>query len=70
MSLLPEVREMTLLADGNWFHKFLSNAGFYLTARNPPVVQFEPISEYMDCLLEFGELEFPLDLTSNLGAGN
>ena len=34
---------MTSLVDGRQFHKFLRNAGFYLTARNPPTVQVEPI---------------------------
>lgn len=32
---------MTLVADGNQFHKFLRNAGFYLTTRNLPIVQVE-----------------------------
>lgn len=34
MALQPEVREMTPLVNGNQFHKFLMNAGFYLTSRN------------------------------------
>lgn len=55
ISFLPEVREMTLLVEGS--------AVFYLTARNPPIVRVELISGYVDCLLHFGELEFPLDLT-------
>lgn len=42
--------------EGNW----LRNAGFYLTS---PIVQVELISEDLDCLLEFGKLKFPLDLT-------
>ena len=63
--LCPEVREMSclLLMDGNWFYKFLKNTGF-LSARNPPTVQCELISGLLDCLLEFRELEFLLDLTA------
>lgn len=34
MSLLPEVREMTPVVNGNQFRKFQMNAGFYLTSRN------------------------------------
>lgn len=41
-------------------HRLLSNY------RDPPGVQVEPSSEYLDCLLEFGELKFPLDLTLKL----
>ena len=33
---------------------------FYLTGRNPSLDQIEPISGYLDCLLEFEELGFPL----------
>lgn len=33
----------------------------YLPVRNP-TVQPDLISRYMDCLLEFGKLEFPLNL--------
>jgi hypothetical protein len=52
------------LAHGSQFHRFSRNASFYLTARNPPIVQAESISGYIkDCLLEFGELEFPLSCT-------
>ena len=43
-------------------HKFLRSACFHLTTRNPPIVQVDPISGYLDCLLEFGELESSLDL--------
>lgn len=39
---------------GKWFHKFLRNAG---------IVQVKLIYGYFDCLLEFEELESPLDLT-------
>ncbi|KAL6080311.1 hypothetical protein STEG23_036282, partial [Scotinomys teguina] len=35
-------------------------------ARNAPAGQVELISGYLDCLLEFGELEFPVDLTVTL----
>lgn len=47
----------------NQIYEFLRKAGFYLAARNSPIVQVEDISVYMDCLLEFGEPEFPLGLT-------
>lgn len=65
-SHLPGVREM-----GNgpfWemetsFRGSWGNAGFYPTSKNPPIVQAKLISRYLDCLLEFGKLEFPLDLT-------
>lgn len=63
---VPSARDKgndSVWADGKKFHKFLKNAGFYLATRNPPVVQVEIISGYMDCLLELGELEFPLALT-------
>ena len=53
----------SFLADGKWFHKFLRNVDFYLTTRNPPKVQVKLISGYLECLLEFGKLECPLDLT-------
>lgn len=43
MSLLPEVKEMTPLADGNLFHKFQRNAAFYLTIRHLPIAQFGDI---------------------------
>lgn len=43
LSLLPEVREMTLLVEGGQFQKFLRNDGFYLTVRNPLLVQDEPL---------------------------
>lgn len=33
MSLLSVTREMVPLAEGNWLHKFLRNAGICLTAR-------------------------------------
>lgn len=53
MSLLPQQGKWLLLVERNWLPKFLSNAGFYLTVRNPPKIQ----------VLEFGKVEFPLDLT-------
>lgn len=37
---------------------FLRNSGLYLITRKPP----EPISGYLGCRLESGELVFPLDL--------
>lgn len=45
------------------FRKFPRNAGFSLTVRIPPTLGVESISGYLDCLLEFGEMEVPLDLT-------
>ena len=44
---------------GKRVHKSVSDSGLYLPLRNSPTVQLEPISEYLDCLLEFGKLEFP-----------
>lgn len=61
-----EVREMAPFGKGNQVHKFLRKAGFYLTSRNPPIVQVEPIFGYLDCLLKFGEMVFSLDLTVSL----
>lgn len=48
VSLLPEerIRKMTPFGRGNWFPKFLRNAGIYLTTRNL-MVQFELISGYI-----------------------
>lgn len=57
------VREMTPLVHGNWFPQCLRNVGFYLTLRNPPAVQVELVSGYLDSLSEFWELEFSFDLT-------
>ena len=45
------------------FPKFLRNAVFHLSTRNPAIVQPEHIFGYLDYLSESGELEFPLDLT-------
>lgn len=40
MSLLPQLREMTpFFVARKQFLKFPRNAGFYLTIRNPPIVQ-------------------------------
>lgn len=50
------------MEEGNRLPKFLMNAGFYPITRNPPIVQVKPISEYLGDLLEFWELESPLDL--------
>lgn len=33
-----------------WWTHFLRNADFYLTAKNPPYIQFELTSGYMDFL--------------------
>lgn len=41
ISLLPEVGEFTPLGRGYPGHTFLRNSGFYLMARDPPVVQIE-----------------------------
>ena len=49
---------------GNQLHKLPRNACFCLTARNLSIVQAEPISGYLDCILEFWKVEFPLDLTT------
>jgi hypothetical protein len=43
--------------NGDWFHKFLRNAGFCLIARKPHVVQTESISGFFDCFLKFWELK-------------
>jgi hypothetical protein len=53
----------SFLANENRFHKFLTNACFYLTARNP---QVELIPEYSDCLLPFRvwRIGVPLGLTN------
>lgn len=67
LSLLPVIREMFPLGREEVASQiFLRNAGFYLITRNPPIAQVEPISRYLECLLGFGELEFPLDLTKNM----
>lgn len=47
--------------DGDHVSQFVRKAGFYLTTRTPSIVQRELSPGYLDCLLEFGELEFPLD---------
>lgn len=44
--------------------QFLRSAAFCLLTGNPPTVQCELISGLLDCLLEFRELEFLLDLTA------
>lgn len=64
-SLLPEVMEITPFGRGNQIRlcKFPRNASFYLSPLEISVVQLELISRYLICLLEFGELGFPLDLT-------
>jgi hypothetical protein len=51
-SLLAMLRKMTPLRGEaeKLFHKFLRNAGFYLTTRNPSIVLLELISGFMDCL--------------------
>lgn len=65
-SLSQEVREIDSFGSQNRLHKFLRIAGFYVTARNPPIVHLELVSGYLNCLSEFGELEFPLILTLSL----
>lgn len=47
--LLPEAKEMTPF-DRQRTCEFLRSAGFYLTSRNPSVVQVELVSGYMHCL--------------------
>ena len=63
MPLLPGVREMT--PSGRWELdlEVPSNADFYPTSRNPPIVQVKLLSGCLNCLLDSGELEFPVDLT-------
>lgn len=51
-TLLPE--GLLLLTGGNQFYKFLRNAGFYLAARNSPIVCVELISGYLDYLWSLG----------------
>ena len=58
VSFVPEA-----FGRGKQVCKFLRNAGFYLTFRKPSTVHVELISGYLDCLVEFGEFEFPLHLT-------
>ena len=48
MSFLPEVRKIP--SGGNLVSKFPRNADFYVTTRNPSIVQLELISRYMECL--------------------
>lgn len=64
MFLLPEVREMTSSGRRRLgFHSLLRNASFLSDCLpSSVVVRVELIPEYLDCLLEFGELEFALDL--------
>lgn len=40
---LPVMMEKTPLVEGSWLCRVLKNAGFYLTFRNPPLVQVELI---------------------------
>lgn len=61
MSLLPEVRKkISLLADGDRFHKFLKNSDFCLTTSNQ-----SGLNSFLDCSLELGELEIFLDLMAH-----
>lgn len=59
VSLLLEVRGN--YSFGEQASQVPENAGFYLIAQNPPVIQLGLISGYLDCLLKFEELEFLLD---------
>lgn len=65
-SLLPEVKKMAHFGRGNRLYKFLRNVSFSLTTRNPPKVRLPLTSRYLGCLLDFGDLEFPLDVTSGV----
>lgn len=49
---------------GRWepASQVLRNVVFYLRTRNPSMVQIELLSGCWDSLLEFEELDFPLDL--------
>lgn len=42
----------------NWLHKFLRHNGFYLTTRNPALVQAENTAGYLDglCVERFERL--------------
>jgi hypothetical protein len=42
----------------------VSEKCWVLSTRNLPIIQVEPTSGYLECLLELGEMDFPLDLTS------
>ena len=65
MSLLTKITEGHFSLEGNRLHKFLRNARFYLTIRNPPVFQVELISRLWDSHLELRGLKVPLDLKSD-----
>ena len=47
MSLLQEVRETILLGREELSSDVVEVHGFFLTTRNPPVVQFELLSGYL-----------------------
>lgn len=53
MNLLLEAREITALAYGNQFHKFLRNTGFYLTARNLFIILFVTHKVIFVSLMEY-----------------
>lgn len=55
MVFLPEVREMAPFGRGTLFHKFLRNANFYLTSKNPSIFQLDLISGYRDFLRPHGK---------------
>ena len=57
MSLFLEAGEITPF--GIW--EPASQVCCYLTVRNPPFVKVDLLSQYLDIVLMFGELEFPLD---------
>lgn len=48
------------MADRDPIQKFLKNADFCLTTRNQ-----SGLNSFLDCPLELGELEFPLDLMAH-----
>lgn len=66
MSCLPEVREPIPLVNVNQFLKFLKNASFYLTARNPLLSK---LSSFLDISMPFGVwgIGVAFGLTQNTG---
>lgn len=60
--IVTTVTKCLIWIEGNWLHKLPRNAGFSITARDPAIVLIESISGYLNCLLEFEELGFPLNV--------
>lgn len=53
--LFAEVCEMTPFGRWESASKSKRNAGFDLTTRSPLILKVEPVSGYLNCLLEFEE---------------